>query len=72
MTRREEAIRMFRDGMTRKDIAENMGVSYCAVLKWLAGMSAADPVRFLPRSLMEDWDQTTAWLRRACGYVSDR
>lgn len=67
-----EAVRLFQSGMSRKEIAEELGVSYFAVQKWLMGMSATDPVRFLPKSLMEDWDKTTAWIRGMCRNVGDR
>lgn len=62
---------MFYAGVPRKEIAEELGVSYFAVQKWLMGMSAAEPVRFLPKSLLEDWDRTTKQLRRAL-HVSNR
>lgn len=68
----DEAVRLFQLGMSRKEIAEELGVSYFAVQKWLMGMSSADPVRFLPKSLMEDWDRTTAWIRGMRRNVGDR
>ena len=62
---------MFYAGVPRKEIAEQLDVSYCSIQKWLMGMSAVEPVRFLPKSLLEDWDRTTKQLRRAL-HVSNR
>lgn len=71
MNKRAEAVRMFYAGVPRKDIAKELDVSYCSIQKWLMGMSAADPVRGLPKSLLEDWDRTTEWLKEVC-HVSNR
>ena len=71
VTKRDEAVRMFYAGVPRKNIAKELDVSYCSIQKWLMGMSAAEPVRFLPKSLLEDWDRTTKQLRRAL-HVSNR
>lgn len=66
-----EAVRLFQSGMSRKEIAKELDAPYNTIQKWLNGMSAAEPVRGLPKFLLDDWDRTTARLRRAL-HVSNR